>query len=234
MLYFPSTITSVSRLALLCGGWAENSIQWGHNFSPTHNVFSPNSHLCWMWVHTGEGMLASFSCLYPHPPLCFVVVQLLSCVWPSVTPWTTACQVSLSFTISQSFAHVHWVGDTIQTSHPLSCPSPPALSLSQHRIFSNESVLYIRWSKYWSFDINPSNEYSGLISFRTDWFYLLAIQGPLKSLLQHHNLKASVLWHSVFFMIQLSHLYMTTGKNHSFDYTDLHWQSDVSAFYYAI
>ena len=183
-----------------------------------------------MWVHTGEGMLVSFSCLYPHPPLGFVVVQLLSCVWPSATPWTIACQVSLSFTISQSFVHVHWVGDTIQTSHPLSSPSPPALSLSQHQIFSNESVLHIRWSKYWSFSISPSNEYSGLISFRTDWFYLLALQGTLKSLLQHRNVKASVLWHSAFFMTQLSHLYMTTGKSHSFDYTDLHWQSDVSAF----
>ena len=86
--------------------------------------------------------------------------------------------------ISQSFARVHWVSDTIQTSHPLSSPSPPALSLSQHQIFSNEAVLHIRWSKYWSFSINPSNEYSGLISFRTDWFYLLAIQGTLKSLLQ--------------------------------------------------
>ena len=94
--------------------------------------------------------------------------------------------------------------------HPLLLPSVfPSIS-----VFSNESVLYIRWSKYWSFSfsISPYNEYSGLISFTIDWFDLLAVQGTLKSLLQHHNLKASILQHSDFFMIQLSHPYMTTGK----------------------
>ena len=80
------------------------------------------------------------------------------------------------------------------------------------RVFSNESALHIRWSKFWSFSISPSNEYSGLISFRIDWFDLLVVQGTLKSLLQHHSLKASVLWHSAFFMVQLSHPYMTTEK----------------------
>ena len=85
------------------------------------------------------------------------------------------------------------------------------------RGFSNESALRIRWPKYWSFSISPSNEYSGLTSFRIDWFDLLAVQGTLKSLLQHHSLKASVLWHTAFFMVLLSHPYMTTGKNHSFD-----------------
>ena len=80
------------------------------------------------------------------------------------------------------------------------------------RAFSNESVLHIRWPKYWSFSINPSNEYSGLISFRMPWLDLLAVQGTLKSLLQHHSSKASILWHSPFFLVQLSHLYMTTGK----------------------
>ena len=80
------------------------------------------------------------------------------------------------------------------------------------RVFSNESALHIRWPKYWSFSISPSNEYSGLISFRIDWFDLLAVQGTLRSLLQHHNLKASILQHTAFFMVQLSHLYMTTGK----------------------
>ena len=89
------------------------------------------------------------------------------------------------------------------------------------RGFSNESALRIRWPKYWSFSISPSNEYSGLTSFRIDWFDLLAVQGTLKSLLQHHSLKASVLWHTAFFMVLLSHPYMTTGKNHSFDYMDL-------------
>ena len=91
-------------------------------------------------------------------------------------------------------------------------PSPPTFNLSQHQVFSNESVLHIRWPKYWSFSFSPSNEYSGLISFRTDWFELLAVPGTLKSLVQHHGLKASVLWHSAFSMIHISHPYMTTGK----------------------
>ena len=108
--------------------------------------------------------------------------------------------------------HVHWVGDTIQPSHPLSSPSPPAFNLSQHQGFSNESVLPIRWPKYWSVSISPSNEYSGLISFRMDWLDLLAVQGTLKSLLQHHSSKASILRCSAFFIVQLSHPYMTTGK----------------------
>ena len=110
--------------------------------------------------------------------------------------------------------HVHPVGDAIQTSHPLSSPSPPAFNLSSIRVFSNELVRHIRWPKYWSFSfsISPSNECSGLISFRMDWFDLLAVEGTLKSLLQHHSSKASVLWHSAFFLVQLSHPYMTTGK----------------------
>ena len=109
--------------------------------------------------------------------------------------------------------HVHQVGDTIQPSHPLSSPSP-AFNLSQHQGLFNESVLRIRWPKYWSFSfiISPSNEYSGLISFRIDRFDLLAVQGTLKSLLQHPSSKASILRHSAFFMVQLSHPYMTTGK----------------------
>ena len=113
--------------------------------------------------------------------------------------------------------HVHQVGDAIQPSHPLSSPSPPALNLSQHRVFSNESALYIRWPKYWSFSFNitPSNEHPGLISFRMDWLDLLAVQGTLKSLLQHHSSKASILLHSAFFIVQLSHPYMTTGKKKS-------------------
>ena len=108
--------------------------------------------------------------------------------------------------------HVHWVGDAIQSYHPLSFPSSLAFSLSQHRVFSNELVLRIRWPKYWSFSISPSNEYSGLISFRIEWLDLLAVQQTLKSILQHHSSKTSVLWHSAFFTVQLSHPYMTTGK----------------------
>ena len=107
--------------------------------------------------------------------------------------------------------HVHRVGDAIQPSHPLSSPSP-AFNLSQHQGFSSESALHIRWLKYWSVSISPSNEYSELISFRNNWFDLLALQGTLKSLLQYHSSKASVRWCSAFFMFHLSHLYMTTGK----------------------
>ena len=109
--------------------------------------------------------------------------------------------------------HVHRVGDAIQPSHPLSSPSPPAFNLS-HRVFSNESVFRIRWPKYWSFSFNnsPSNECSGFISFKIDWFDLLAVQGTRKSLLQHHSSKASILWHSAFFRVQLSHPYTTAGK----------------------
>ena len=96
----------------------------------------------------------------------------------------------------------------------MASPSPPALNLSQQQVFSNESALPIRWPKYWSFSFNisPFSEYSGLISFLMDWLDLLAIQGTLKSLLQHHSSKASILWHSAFFIVQLSHPYMTTGK----------------------
>ena len=110
--------------------------------------------------------------------------------------------------------HVHQVSDPIQPSHPLSSLSPPAFNLSQNQGLSNESVLYIRWPKYWnfSFSISPSNEYSGLISFSMDWLHLTAVQGTLKSLLQYHSSKASILPRSAFFIVQLSHPYMTTGK----------------------
>ena len=110
--------------------------------------------------------------------------------------------------------HVHRVSDTIQPSHPLSSPSPPTFNLSSIRVFSNESVLRIRWPKYWrfSYSIRLSNEYSGLISFRIDLLDLPAVQGTLKSILQPHSSKASILWHSAFLIVQLSHPYMTTGK----------------------
>ena len=110
--------------------------------------------------------------------------------------------------------HVHRVGDAIQPPYPLSSPSLPPSVFPSIRVFSNESVLHIRWPKYWSFSfsISPSNEYSGLISFRINWFDLFSVQGTLKSLLQHHSSKASILWHSAFFIVQLPHPYMTTGK----------------------
>ena len=123
--------------------------------------------------------------------------------------------------------HVHRVGDAIQPSHPLSSPSPPP----SIRVFSNESALRMRWPKYWSFSFSiiPSKEIPGLISFRMDWLDLLVVQGTVKSLLQHHSSKASVLWRSAFFTVQLSHPYMTTGKTIALTRC-LCWQSNVSAF----
>ena len=117
---------------------------------------------------------------------------------------------------------VHWISDAIQPSHPLSPPFPPALSLSQHQgLFQWVGSLHqVAKVLELQFSIGPSGEYSGLISFRINRFDLLVVQGTLKSLLQHHSLKASVLWHSAFFMVQLSYPYRTTGKNHSFDYSD--------------
>ena len=110
--------------------------------------------------------------------------------------------------------HVHQVSDAIHPSHPLSSPSPPAPNPSHHQSFSNESPLCMRWSKYWSFSFSiiPSKEIPGLISFRMDCLDLLAVQGTLKSLLQHHSSKASILQRSAFFTVQFSHPYMTTGK----------------------
>ena len=113
-----------------------------------------------------------------------------------------------------SNSYVYWVSNTIQPSHPLSSTSPPSFNLSQHQGLSNKSVLHIRWPKYWnfSFRIGPSNEHPGLISFRMDWLDILVVQGTLKSLLQHHSSKASILRRSAFFTVQLSHPYLTTGK----------------------
>ena len=110
--------------------------------------------------------------------------------------------------------HVHRVGDAIKPSHPLLSLSLPAFNLSQQQVFSNDLLLRISWPKYWSFSFSssPSNIYSGLSSFRMDWLDLLAVQRTLESLLQHHNSKASILQHSAFFIVQLSHSYMTTGK----------------------
>ena len=132
-----------------------------------------------------------------------------------MTSWTAARQASLSFSLSLlKLLSIESVGDTIQPSHPVSPPSSLALNLPSIRVFSNESGLCIRWPNYWSFNfsISPSNEYSGLISFKIDWLDLLAVQGTLKSLLQHHSSKASILGRSAFFMVPLSHPYMTTGK----------------------
>ena len=136
------------------------------------------------------------------------VVQSFSCVSLFVTPWTAACQASLPFTLSQSLLSFMSTELVLQSNHLiLCCPLLLSSIFPSMRIFSNESAVRIRWPKYWSFrfSISSSSEYSGLISFRTDWFDFLAVQGTLKSLLQHHSLKASSLQCSAFFMIQLSH-----------------------------
>ena len=126
--------------------------------------------------------------------------------------------------------HVHQVGDAIQPSYLLSSPPPPAFNLSHIRVFSSESVLCIRWPTDWSFSFSPSNEYLGLISFRIVWFDLLAVQGTLKSLLQHHSSKASVLQHSAFFILQLSHTFMTTRKTIAF--TNWTFVGKVMSFFF--
>ena len=145
----------------------------------------------------------------------FSSVQSLSCVLLFATPWITAHQASVHHQLPEfTQTQVHRVGDAIQPSHPLLSPSPPDPSPSQHQSLSNEPTFHLRWPKYWSFSfrISPSNEHLGLISFRMDWLDLLAVQGTLKSLLQHHSSKTSMLRCSVFFTVQLSHPYMTTGK----------------------
>ena len=166
-----------------------------------------------------------FSCL----PLQARVCEILSYVshWKQLSLFSQSCLTLcdpvdcsmpcfpvLHYLLEFAQTHVRWVGDAFQLSHPLPLLLLLPSIFPSIRVFSNESALHIRWPKYWSFNlsISPSNEYSGLISFRIDWFDCFAVQGPLKSLLRHHSLKASVLQHSVFFMVQLAHLYMTTGK----------------------
>ena len=133
-----------------------------------------------------------------------------------VTPWTAAHQASLSTTDSQSLLKLISIESGMPSNHLiLHCPLFLLPSIFPSiRVFSNKSLLHIRWPKYWSysFNISPSSEYSGLMSFGIDWFDFLAIQGTLKSLFQHHSSKASILWHSAFFIVQLSHPYTTTGK----------------------
>ena len=143
-------------------------------------------------------------------------VQSLSRVWLFATPWTAALQASLSITNSWSLLKLMSIESVMPSNYLILCRPlllPPS-NFPSISVFSNESALCIRWPKYWSFSFNisPSNEHSGLISFRMDWLDLLAVQGTPKSLLQNHSLKASILCWSAFFMVQVSHPYMTTGK----------------------
>ena len=146
----------------------------------------------------------------------FSLVQSLSRVWLFATPWIAARQAFLSITNSQSLFKLMFIELTMPSSHLIICHSLLLLPsiLPSIRVFSNESTLRMRWPNYWSFSLSfsPSNEHPGLVSFRMDWLDLLAVQGTLKSLLQHHSSKASILQCSAFFAIQLSHPYMTSGK----------------------
>ena len=148
--------------------------------------------------------------------LCVSSVQSLSHIQLFATPWTAACQASLSITNSQSLLKLMSIQSVMPSNHLiLYCRLLLLPSIFPSiKVFSNESALRIRWPKYWSFSfsISPSNEYSGLISLRIDWFDLLAVQGTLKNLLQYHSSKASILQHAAFFIVQFSHPYMTTGK----------------------
>ena len=180
---------------------------------------NPQSHIFYK-LHKGRDFVSP-SPLYPqHLQQCLALVQFSSVqsfspVQFFATPWTAACQASLSITNFQSLLKRTSITSMIPSNHLILCR--PLLLLPSVfpsiRVFCNESVLRIRWPKYWSFSfsISPSNEYSGLISFRMDWLDLLAVQGTLKSL-QHHSSKTSILRRSAFFTIQLSHPYMTTGK----------------------
>ena len=151
-----------------------------------------------------------------YPSVHFSSVQSISHVRLFATPWITACQASLSITNSRNLPKLMPIESVMPSSHLILCrsllllpPIPPSI-----RVFSNESTLRMRWPMYWSFSFNisPSNEHPGLISFRMDWLNLLAVQGTLKNLLQHHSSKPSIFQHSAFFTVQLSHPYMTTGK----------------------
>ena len=145
----------------------------------------------------------------------FSSVQLLSCVRLFATPWTAACQASLSIINSRSLPKLMSVESVMPSNHLIPChPLLLPSIFPSIRVFSNESVLHIRWPKYWSFSfsISPSNKYSGLIPFTMDCLDLLPVQGTLKSLFQYHSSKASILWCSAFLIVQLSHPYVTTGK----------------------
>ena len=163
-------------------------------------------------------------------------VQSLGLVYLFVTPWTAACQASLSITNSLSLLKLMSIELVMPSIHLILCHPLLLLPsiLPSLRVFSNESVYRIRWPKNWSFSfsISPSSEYSGLVSFRINWFDLLAVQGTLKSILQYHSSKASVFQCSAFFLVQLSDPYISTEKTKKlwFQYIDLCWQSKVSAF----
>ena len=188
-------------------------IQWASACVQVSEHEHPARHVCPRIRVEKTPVLYSVCQELPH--MLAIIVQWLRHVRLFVIPWTPGFPF-LHHLPEFAQTHVCWLGDAIQPSHPLLSPFPPAFNLSGIRVFSSESALHIRWPKYWSFSfsISPSNEHSGLstISFRMDWLDLLAVQGTLKSLLQHHSSKTSILLCSAFFIVQLSHPYMTTGK----------------------
>ena len=175
----------------------------------TFHFYFSSSYFCWSWS-SRENQPLKFACIWFQfssvAQSCPTLCDPMNCS----TPGLPVHHQFLEFTQT----HVYRVSDAIQPSPPLSSPSPPSPNPSQHQGLSYESTLCMRWPKYWSFSFNisPSNEHPGLISSRMDWLDLLAVQGTLKSLLQHHSSKASILWCSAFFIAQLSHPYMTNGK----------------------
>ena len=197
--------------------------RWETDYSENRQTMCKNRTLNHNLQQTAQ---ETYSFIYnnqPRKPACCKIdlqgtssVQPPSCVWLFETAWTSARQVSLSITNSRSLPKLMSIESVMPSNHLILCR--PLLLLPSIfpsiKVFSNESVLHIRWPKYWSFSFNisSSNEHSGLISFRMDWLDLLAVQGTLKSLLQHHSSKASILLRSAFFIVQLSHLYMTAGK----------------------
>ena len=205
-----SSVQSVSRVRLFVTAWtaarqASLSIpnSWSSSRPMSIELVMPSNHL----------ILCRRSHLSGDE---FSSVQSLSHVQLLATPWTAACQASLSITNSWSLPRLMSIELVMPSNYLILCHPLPLLPsiFPSIRVFSNESALCIKWPKYWSFSFNisPSNEHPGLISFRMDWLDLLAVQGTLKSLLQHHSSEASILQRSAFFMVQLSHPYMTTGK----------------------
>jgi len=175
-----------------------------------------HSFVVWSLLIFPDSSCTRHSCSQHLASVVVVVVQSLSYVWLFASPWAAAHQASLSYTISQSLFKLMSIESVMPSNHLILCC--PLLFLPSIfpsiRVFSNESVLRMRWPKYWNFgfSISPSNEYSGLISFRMDWLDLLAVPRTLKNLLQHQSSKASILPRSAFFIVQLSHPHVTTGK----------------------
>ena len=195
-------------------GHMENSMEFPQKANTRTTVWSNNSTS--LYISSKKKSRSTSSKRHVYPVVYSTVVQLLSCVQFFATPWTATHQASLSFPISQSLLRLMSIESVMPSNHLILCHFLLLLPsiIPSIRVFSNELALCIRWPKNWSFSfsVSPSNEYSGLISFRMDWFDLLAVQGTLKSLLQYHSSKASILWCSAFFMAQLSHPYMTIGK----------------------